>query len=62
LCCNDGHFAAGLGPDTPERNTGEAKRSGEGQAHIFLLREEWPERAGDKDGVSADVKMTRVAG
>ena len=34
---------------THRRET-EAKRSGEGQAHIFLLREEWPERAGDKDG------------
>jgi hypothetical protein len=35
LRCNDGHLAAGQGPTTPK-----AKRSGEGQAPVFLLRAE----------------------
>ena len=35
LRCNDGHLAAGQGPATPK-----AKRSGEGQAPVFLAREE----------------------
>ena len=35
LRCNDGHLAAGQGPGTPK-----AKRSGEGQVPVFLLREE----------------------
>ena len=44
LRCNDGHLAAGQGPATPK-----AKRSGEGQAPVFLIREEWPAGSGEKD-------------
>ena len=44
LRCNDGHLAAGQGSATPK-----AKRSGEGQAPVFLIREEWPAGAGEKD-------------
>ena len=44
LRCNDGHLAAGQGPDIPK-----AKRSGEGQAPLFLFREEWPAGTGEKE-------------
>ncbi len=44
LRCNDGHLAAGQGPATPK-----AKRSGEGQAPVFLFRAEWPAGTGEKD-------------
>ncbi|SEJ81188.1 hypothetical protein SAMN05421762_3906, partial [Pseudooceanicola nitratireducens] len=44
LRCNDGHLAAGQGPVTPK-----AKRSGEGQAPVYLLRAEWPAGTGEKD-------------
>ena len=37
LCCNDGHSAAGSGPDIPERNGGEVQWRGTG-AHLFASR------------------------